>query len=239
MFEKQVEFRKIIGKGRDFIVDLMDEQGKGQLIYDHCQAIASEIQELINCVYWKKWATTPDNRFKFKNIENAKEEICDLFIFGLDICAALGMSPEDLATIIARKTDINIQRQLNKYSMDTKDGKDSAELWQQIKDGDFNKSKIIPSELSTEEINELVANDVDLQTKSLYVSEQPESVSIYRFAQVDLTESYGVTLKSTNETKIISFSNMEMATSSDPRGMLMRKISSEFNLTKPFQIIEA
>ena len=34
-----------------------------------------------------------------------------------------------------RKTEVNINRQLTKYAMDTKDGKDSAALWEQIKNG--------------------------------------------------------------------------------------------------------
>lgn len=135
IFDAQETFRRIMGKGQDCIVDLMDEKQKGQLVYDHIQAIQSELQELINCIYWKSWTkeAKEGKRYMFRNVENAKEEVADILCFLGDICAALGMTAEELTEINVRKTEINIDRQKNKYAMDTKDGKDSEQLWKDIK----------------------------------------------------------------------------------------------------------
>jgi len=137
IFDAQAKFRKILGKGKDCIVDLMDEKQKGQLVYDHIVAIDSELEELRNTIYWKSWCkeAKEGKRFTFRNIENAKEEIADILCFLGDICAAVGMTAEELTSINVRKTEVNINRQLTDYSMDKKDGKDSEQLWKEIEEG--------------------------------------------------------------------------------------------------------
>jgi len=246
IFDAQEKFRRIMGKGQDNIIDLMDEKQKGQLVYDHLQAIASEIQELMNCIYWKSWTkeAKEGKRFMFRNIENAKEEIADIYCFLGDICAAVGMNAEELTAINVRKTQVNIDRQLNKYAMDTKDGKDSSDLWQQIKDGEL-KGKVV-TETTRNGLGEVTSKvETNLDTGEQkqvigkkYLEEGPDKVTIYRVSDTAFSGNrYSVTLSSTNETKIISIDFDEVMTN-DTRSILMKKISKEFNLTKPFQIEE-
>lgn len=227
IFDAQEKFRRIMGKGQDNIVDLMNEQQKGQLVYDHIQAIASELQELMDCIYWKSWAkeAKEGKRYMFRNIENAKEEIADIYCFLGDICAAVGMSAEELAAINIRKTEVNINRQLTKYAMDTKDGADSAAIWEQIKNG----------ELSGKPTNE----NVPEKLAPKYMSDQPDKVTIYGYTANQLGDQlFCVTLASTNESKEILISGADKLSGEGPRVRLMKKISEAFNLTKPFRIEE-
>jgi len=239
IFDAQEKFRRIMGKGQDCIVDLMDEAQKGQLIYDHVQAIQSELQELINCIYWKSWTkeAKEGNRFKFRNIENLKEEIADVLCFLGDICAAAGMDAEELAAINVRKTEVNINRQLNKYAMDTKDGKDSEAVWKQIKDGELKSlSQMIEEDL--EQINKHTNDSGQSGPPKKYLK-SPERVIIYEAMSATLMNKiFSVTLESTNETKTVELSIIE-STREDSRAILMRKISKEFNLTEAFEIVEA
>lgn len=245
IFDAQEKFRRIMGKGQDCIVDLMDEQQKGQLIYDHCQAIASELQELINCIYWKSWTkeAKEGKRYMFRNKENLKEEIADILCFLGDICAAVDLGPDELAAINVRKTEVNIQRQLNKYAMDTKDGADSAAIWQQIKDGEFKSSSKQKEEKAVKDIQQIQSLNKKLQEQGLaprYLSDKPDNVYIQRIADLNEGYRYSVTLESTNETKEIILSEAELYSnvSESPRNILMKRITEVFGLTKPFQISE-
>jgi len=135
IFDAQAKFRKVIGKGKDLILDSMTEQQKGEQLYHLISCVQSELEELRNTIYWKGWSSEAKEgrRFAFKNIENAKEEIVDVLCFLGDMCACVGLNAEDLAKYNVRKTEININRQKTNYSMDTKDGKDSEELWKEMK----------------------------------------------------------------------------------------------------------
>jgi len=253
IFDAQEKFRKLMGKGQDCIVDLMDEAQKGQLIYDHCQAIASELQELINCIYWKSWTkeAKEGKRYMFRNKENLKEEIADILCFLGDICAAVDMDAEELAAINVRKTEVNINRQLTKYAMDTKDGKDSEAIWQQIKDGDLKSitQKLIEDpqiviDAHRKHMDELNNHSYDLGQSGppilnkKYLKER-ERVIIYESLSATLmNKRFSVTLESTNKTEVIELSIIE-SSQQDSRAILMRKISEIFKLTEPFEIVEA
>jgi len=142
IFNAQVKFRKQMGNGKDNILDLMDEQQKGETLYHLIVAVQSELIELLDTFYWKGWCkeAKDGDRFKFKNIENAKEEVVDIMCFLGDMCACVGLSVEDLAKFNVRKTEININRQKTDYAMSTKTGEDSKEFWNEMKE-DKDESK--------------------------------------------------------------------------------------------------
>jgi len=137
IFDAQAKFRKILGKGQDLILDKMNSQQKGEALYHLIVAVNSELEELRDTIFWKGWCkeAKEGRRFEFKNVENAKEEIVDILCFLGDMCACVGLTADDLAKYNVRKTEINIKRQLTDYSMEHKDGKDSEELWKEMKDG--------------------------------------------------------------------------------------------------------
>jgi len=136
IFNAQAKFRKVMGKGKDNILDLMNDQQKGETLYHLIVAVQSELNELMDTIYWKGWCkeAKEGRRFEFKNVENAKEEIVDIMCFLGDMCACTGLTAEDLAKYNIRKTEININRQKTDYSMEHKDGKDSEQLWKEMKD---------------------------------------------------------------------------------------------------------
>jgi len=161
IFNAQTKFRKILGtkelenKGltvgpdghvnnhkTDSIVDLMTEQEKGERLMGLIHAIQSELDELKDTVYWKWWSkegkdSLTKNTFRKDNkipdgVANAKEEIADIMCFLGDMCACVGMDAKELAQINVRKTQVNIDRQDNNYSMGSKTGEDSEKLWEEI-----------------------------------------------------------------------------------------------------------
>jgi len=160
IFDAQTKFRKILGKKEllskgmtltkedqrtDAIIDLMTDQQKGQRLYDLISAMQAELEELKETIQWKWWdkEAKEGRRFQFKTKKNgkpfdgksnAKEEIADLQCFLGDMCACVEMDATELAQINLRKTQVNIDRQNNNYSSETKDGADSEQLWKEIKE---------------------------------------------------------------------------------------------------------
>lgn len=132
----------------DSILDNMSEQEKGERLMGLIHAVQSELDELKDTVYWKWWSKEgkdKDKKFTFRKdkkvpdgLANAKEELADILCFLGDMCACVGMDADELARINVRKTQVNIDRQNNDYSMGGKDGKDSEKLWSEIKDGNSN-----------------------------------------------------------------------------------------------------
>jgi len=75
-----------------------------------CTAIIHETIELQRLTNWKWWKNPTDF-----NIEDAKEELIDIWHFVLQATIELNMTPEDILKYYSKKNNINKERKKMKY----------------------------------------------------------------------------------------------------------------------------
>lgn len=108
MFELQGDLqRKAYGAHP---ADIESDEEKIQFIKDMHTAIGSELQEMLDEIGWKPWATS-----KHINIEAGQGELVDAFHFFMNLCMAFGMTPEILFEKYKAKRLKNIKRQEDGY----------------------------------------------------------------------------------------------------------------------------
>lgn len=96
------------------LADMMDlsrypPQAEGR-IAALCTAIIQEAVELQRTTNWKWWKKpTPFN------MDEAKEELIDIWHFVVQASLELGLSPDDIVSEYRRKNQINRERQKNGY----------------------------------------------------------------------------------------------------------------------------
>lgn len=95
----------------------------GRWIDDFLKAMASEMEELRNCSFWKHWCSEAQEgrRYEVKDVEAARKEVIDMFHFWINLAQALGMTPEMVCGMYASKLAANIKRQDDGYSIEVKD----------------------------------------------------------------------------------------------------------------------
>lgn len=74
--------------------------------------IHDELSELLEELPWKHWKDYSDYKM---NLNNIKGEIADILIFTFGICGILDISPEEIFAEIAKKNEVNNERQERGY----------------------------------------------------------------------------------------------------------------------------
>lgn len=106
MFRQNLNFqRKIIPN-----FDKLNMRQRQKLIKDYVLHSISELMELLDSINWKTWS---DSAKKF-SIVRAKEELIDLQKFNINIALLLGMTAEDFYKEFERKSEVNLQRFVQK-----------------------------------------------------------------------------------------------------------------------------
>lgn len=95
----------------------------GHWIDDLLKAMASEMEELRNCTYWKHWSQEAQRgeRYKVKDVEAARREVIDMLHFWISLAQVLGMTPEMVSSMYSSKLAKNIRRQDDGYNIEVKD----------------------------------------------------------------------------------------------------------------------
>jgi NTP pyrophosphatase (non-canonical NTP hydrolase) len=85
----------------------------GRALKNYIDALASECNELQDCLSWKHWykEAREGKQYQLQDLQNARVEATDLLFFWVSICQLLGLSPEDVYRLYAAKLGINHKRQ--------------------------------------------------------------------------------------------------------------------------------
>lgn len=81
-----------------------------QFIRDMREALEAELQEMMDETGWKPWATS-----KHVNERAAQGEMSDVFLFFINLCLVLHLTPEVLTSNTFEKMQRNLDRQLAGY----------------------------------------------------------------------------------------------------------------------------
>jgi hypothetical protein len=85
----------------------------GRALKNYLDAMASECQELKDCLSWKHWyrEAREGRQYELQDIQNARVEAVDVLFFWISICQLLGLEPQDVYRLYAKKLGINHKRQ--------------------------------------------------------------------------------------------------------------------------------
>ena len=90
--------------------DIPDPEARIQFIKDMKLAADAELQEFLDEVGWKPWASS-----RHINEEAAQGELVDLFHFFMNLCMAVSLTPDQLFEKYRTKRQKNIRRQAEGY----------------------------------------------------------------------------------------------------------------------------
>ena len=96
---------------------LSDEGGPrleaGRALKNYIDALASECQELQDCLSWKHWyrEAKEGRQHQLQDVQNARVEATDMLFFWVSICQLLGLEPQDVFRLYEKKLGINHKRQ--------------------------------------------------------------------------------------------------------------------------------
>ena len=85
----------------------------GRALKNYLDALAAECHELQDCLSWKHWyrEAKAGRQYELRDIQNARVEATDMLFFWISICQLLGLGPQDVYRLYARKLGINLRRQ--------------------------------------------------------------------------------------------------------------------------------
>ena len=85
----------------------------GRALKNYIDALAAECHELQECLSWKHWykEAKQGRQYELQDIQNARVEAVDMLFFWISICQLLGLAPEDVYRLYAKKLGINHRRQ--------------------------------------------------------------------------------------------------------------------------------
>jgi hypothetical protein len=85
----------------------------GKALKNYLDAMASECHELQDCISWKHWykEAKEGRQHELRDVQNARVEAIDMLFFWISICQLLGLTPEDVYRLYAKKLGINHRRQ--------------------------------------------------------------------------------------------------------------------------------
>ena len=93
-------------------------------LLNFCRALSHEVVELEGSTNWKWWSKDPEP----VDLQNARVEIVDMWHFLISLTLIVGMRPEDLMLVYQQKYDINLKRQEEGYSKETKTEADNESI---------------------------------------------------------------------------------------------------------------
>lgn len=95
-----------------------DEQGgirtaAGRALKNYLDALGAECHELQDCLSWKHWyrEAKEGRQYQLQDLQNARVEAADMLFFWISICQILGLGPQDVYRLYAKKLGINHRRQ--------------------------------------------------------------------------------------------------------------------------------
>ena len=105
-------------------------QGIGEWINNYLDAMASEVQELKDCLYWKHWCqeAKEGRRMELHDLQNARVEVIDMFFFVVSLALCVGLNADEVSRLYMQKLKVNHERQDKGYSMSTKDEVDNKAI---------------------------------------------------------------------------------------------------------------
>ncbi|MDP6381379.1 MAG: hypothetical protein QF662_08550 [Phycisphaerae bacterium] len=85
----------------------------GRALKNYIDALAAECHELQECLSWKHWyrEAKEGRQYELHDVQNARVEAMDMLFFWISICQLLGMGPDDVYRLYAKKLGINLKRQ--------------------------------------------------------------------------------------------------------------------------------
>lgn len=85
----------------------------GRALKCYIDAMASECQELQDCLSWKHWyrEAREGRQYQLQDVQNARVEATDMLFFWISICQLLGLAPADVYRLYEAKLGINHRRQ--------------------------------------------------------------------------------------------------------------------------------
>ncbi len=102
--------------GQKLLADETDDATRtdvGRALKNYIDALASECNELQDCLSWKHWykEAREGKQYQLQDLQNARVEATDMLFFWISICQLLGLAPEDVYRLYAAKLGINHKRQ--------------------------------------------------------------------------------------------------------------------------------
>ncbi|HUT58231.1 MAG TPA: hypothetical protein VNA25_10325 [Phycisphaerae bacterium] len=84
----------------------------GRALKNYLDALSAECHEMLECLAWKHWyAEAREGRqHELRDLQNARVEAVDMLFFWVSICQLLGLSPDDVCRLYAKKLAINHRR---------------------------------------------------------------------------------------------------------------------------------
>ncbi len=85
----------------------------GRALKNYIDAMASECHEMQDCLAWKHWYSEAKEgkQHILQDLQNARVEAVDMLFFWVSLCQILGLSPQDVYALYAKKLGINHNRQ--------------------------------------------------------------------------------------------------------------------------------
>jgi len=85
----------------------------GRALKNYIDALSSECHELQDCMSWKHWyrEAREGRQYQLQDLQNARVEATDMLFFWISICQVLGLTPDDVYRLYAKKLGINHNRQ--------------------------------------------------------------------------------------------------------------------------------
>jgi NTP pyrophosphatase (non-canonical NTP hydrolase) len=85
----------------------------GKALKNYVDGLMAECQELQDCLAWKHWyrEAKQGRQYELRDVQNARVEATDMLFFWVSICQLLGLSPNDVYRLYAKKLAINQRRQ--------------------------------------------------------------------------------------------------------------------------------
>jgi dimeric dUTPase (all-alpha-NTP-PPase superfamily) len=113
IFERQLELQRSA-----FGVDpsALSLEKRVEYIDWNLTALTQEVAEARNEIAWKNWAT--DYR-QWLNDPALLHELADCLHFYVNVCLAIGITPDELAEAYHSKREVNVRRQAEGYTHDT------------------------------------------------------------------------------------------------------------------------
>ena len=102
----------------------------GVWVNNYLDAMASEVQELKDCLYWKHWCKEAQEgrRMELHDLQNARVEVIDMFFFVVSLALCVGLNADEVFGLYMQKLKVNHERQDRGYSMGTKDEVDNKAI---------------------------------------------------------------------------------------------------------------
>lgn len=113
------ELRLAEDNGTDQLNDQLRTE-VGRALKNYLDALVAECHELQGCLSWKHWykEAKQGKQYQLQDLQNARVEATDMLFFWVSICQLLGLGPEDLCRLYAKKLQINHRRQDENRSQD-------------------------------------------------------------------------------------------------------------------------